>query len=742
MPPKEPDAVRVQQLLDAGEFTAPEREKAETKLGRRADNFGGTPREQVLKIMMACTRLGHKRLGDSQLSNLIPKVKFSIVATVKKTYWVCPTELLPKDLPPGVVRPPSMFVLPAGFDIQNFSIVDKKVDRPLQNSTPTPGRYANSVVAWRLSCPPRGAMPIDTGELELAMKETMDFSSAGPSASGALALGDRAPQQEVGGAPSAQQPPPTVEPKGTDEPAEKPATRELQKEDSSERPPPNLEKTLNGMAHTLKEAAKDPMCKDTVHHVLQRFVNFALSSGWNQGEEPKVAINFMRYLVKRLRNTESLDYLSHMVKPMEQLMGKLPALVPETGKVVIHLSKLSFLTETPLNYGTLDLDEQNEFDSAPLYKQWMRRRFDKKLEKVRGDAGKDPKERRGELAGMQSQFDKIDGEGKMTEEVKAQYNFGMSVLSPSMSLGGQVEYLQGLGETGWSMLETWWPKSPATKFAKLVPGAETSVEDVVAAASSVPPSDLAQAASHLNPVVVRLCEMWHPLTEAVADKPARDRLFRETVSYKLKGADSCENTGAEVPQDGVIEKAGGVLWPLWRSRDVTAAPPLTKKCLELERARLETKKKEKEEKEEKDKAGKAQADKGKADSPAGEGKKRAAEEGQAGPDPKKAKTEGQTDPLDWLKPGVEVICSCKLTKDKSKYEGKKGQVVSLVKANTACSVKLLEGSEANKRHVFVLSQLSPVPGAASSGNAAADSGGAAPPEKDDLFSDPELEKER
>ncbi|CAK0866444.1 unnamed protein product, partial [Prorocentrum cordatum] len=164
----------------------------------------------------------------------------------------------------------------------------------------------------------------------------------------------------------------------------------------------------------------------------------------------------------------------------------------------------------------------------------------------------------------------------------------------------------------------------------------------------------------------------------------------------------------------------------------------------MERARLETKKKGKEEKEEKDKAGKAQADKGKADSPAGEGKKRAAEEGQAGPDPKKAKTEGQTDPLDWLKPGVEVICSCKLTKDKSKYEGKKGQVVSLVKANTACSVKLLEGSEelANKRHVFVLSQLSPVPGAASSGNAAADSGGAAPPEKGDLFSDPELEKER
>eukprot|EP00959_Pyramimonas_sp_CCMP1952_P085175 1780933-Pyramimonas_sp.AAC.1 len=76
------------------------------------------------------------------------------------------------------------------------------------------------------------------------------------------------------------------------------------------------------------------------------------------------------------------------------------------------------------------------------------------IRKVRGDAGKDPKERRGELAGMQSQFDKIDGEGKMTEEVKAQYNFGMSVLSPSMSLGGQVEYLQGLGETGWSMLET------------------------------------------------------------------------------------------------------------------------------------------------------------------------------------------------------------------------------------------------------------------------------------------------
>ena len=83
------------------------------------------------------------------------------------------------------------------------------------------------MVTWRLPCPPR--RPIDAGELELALKERLDFGAAGSSGSGALAPGDQVPPQEVGGAPSAQQLPPAAQLKGAGVPAEQPATRKLQK---------------------------------------------------------------------------------------------------------------------------------------------------------------------------------------------------------------------------------------------------------------------------------------------------------------------------------------------------------------------------------------------------------------------------------------------------------------------------------------------------------------------------------
>ena len=238
------------------------------------------------------------------------------------------------------------------------------------------------------------------------------------------------------------------------------------------------------------------------------------------------------------------------------------------------------------------------------------------------------------MATMQGEFDKYAGEGNMAEDVKAQYNFGTGVLSPSTSLGGQVEYVQGLGETGWPRLAKQWPKSPAMKFGKLVPGAVTSVEDAMAAASSVPPSELAQADSHLNPVVVRLRAMWQPMTEAVADKSARGRLLRKTASCRRGEASGCSGSGS----------GSGVLWSPWRSKDVAAAPPLTKERLELERERLGTRKTKKEEKEKekegKEKADKAQAEQAKADDLAGDAKKRVAEGAEGGPDKKKAKVGG------------------------------------------------------------------------------------------------------
>ena len=97
----------------------------------------------------------------------------------------------------------------------------------------------------------------------------------------------------------------------------------LEREMSGEK---DLETSLDIMAKKIKEAfdkelyfSSDRMNPRSAQYWLQEFVHYAESADWKQGEEPLIAVLFVRFVVKRLIDTKCFDELRRFTVLLDRL---------------------------------------------------------------------------------------------------------------------------------------------------------------------------------------------------------------------------------------------------------------------------------------------------------------------------------------------------------------------------------------------------------------------------------------
>ena len=99
------------------------------------------------------------------------------------------------------------------------------------------------------------------------------------------------------------------------------------------------------MAKKIKEAfdkelyfCSDRMNPHSAQYWLQEFVNYGESAGWKKGEEPRIADLFVRFVVKRMIDTNCFDELSHFTVLLQRLQQKAPHMVPDTTLALVALA--------------------------------------------------------------------------------------------------------------------------------------------------------------------------------------------------------------------------------------------------------------------------------------------------------------------------------------------------------------------------------------------------------------------
>jgi len=133
---------------------------------------------------------------------------------------------------------------------------------------------------------------------------------------------------------SGAHPPQPAQPQG--------ALRVLEREMSGEK---DLETSLETMAKKIQEAfdkdlyvCTDRMNPHSAQYWLQEFVNYVETADWKQGEEPVIAVLFVRCVVKRLIGTNCFDELGHLTALLQRLQKKAPYIVQDTTVALVALA--------------------------------------------------------------------------------------------------------------------------------------------------------------------------------------------------------------------------------------------------------------------------------------------------------------------------------------------------------------------------------------------------------------------
>lgn len=722
----------VQGAVDQG-FTAEQLAKAEEDVARLSKPFWKPEEEsRVVRVYCAIKQLtgdASTRIGCKSLEKLVKKVEAT--AAVKKTYWVVPREDLPDWVPKAALVDPGKFVLPEGFDAASAVLVDKKIKRE--------------------------DLPYGTGEAELALKQTWGSGPLGPSGLPALT------------APAGARPLPDAPRPAKADGVETPAvaqTKVLTQQDSGEK---SLEDTLEGMAQRTKDAAKnalwfspDPRKRTTVEHWLGRFTRHAVAARWTGGANPqemKLATQFVHFVVKSLVHHESLDFLTHMKKHLQEIDKAYPSMLPKTGKILLALCDHPPLSDTDVDMSALSLGGQMAFEDSAVYRQWEVKRSRAKFAAVKADAKTPDADRRALIVDMCEGTDKL--RARLTPDEIHELEYSRAVLDPAMGLKALVVYLTGLRPgRGWELLREWAPAGRIAKLAPLYASTEMGVDEFKRISSEFPEperSELSSGSAH-SPVYDKLFEVWSKLSEVLPEGKLRDQVFLETFTYKTAGMDKVASLGAgDAHADGLGEAAaqvGGVICGLWKKSHVESAPPLTQQALKAEQQRQLAKAEEKRKAAEQPpgesapKAAKTgavgQPGAGESTATAPVAQADAVEKPEAGAGATAAAEakERASTPRAAFRVGDVVLTKCKAKVDRPRLHDKRGRVT---KVNArGYWVEILEGEEKGNRHEFSMNMVENPDGAESNDPKKAGIAESASPKQptlDDLFAPAQVDIE-
>ena len=150
----------------------------------------------------------------------------------------------------------------------------------------------------------------------------------------------------------------------------------------------------------------------TVEFWLRSFVDHAEKAEWPAGEEPQVARLFVKFVVKRIINSECLDALPHLVRHFETLKRTVPRMSPPAVNALLILATQELDATTSMDFGDMPLAARNEFVDSLLFKQFLKVRLGKKLSLVKGESNVTPEDRYKNMRCIMSSVSILDKDAK------------------------------------------------------------------------------------------------------------------------------------------------------------------------------------------------------------------------------------------------------------------------------------------------------------------------------------------
>ena len=129
----------------------------------------------------------------------------------------------------------------------------------------------------------------------------------------------------------------------------------------------------------------DRLNPHSAQYWLQEFVHYAENADWKHGEEPLIAVLFVRFVVKRLIDTECFDELRHFTVLLQRLQHKAPHVVPDTTTALVALASDGSLEKEELSWGDMALGARTAYVESVLYQEFLRKRAEHGYEKVKKD---------------------------------------------------------------------------------------------------------------------------------------------------------------------------------------------------------------------------------------------------------------------------------------------------------------------------------------------------------------------
>ena len=284
-------------------------------------------------------------------------------ATVTKKFWVLTRDQFDEvsdQIPVTAIVDASKLEIPSSVNAANLVVVDK--------------------------CVRREKLGLGVAELEMAIKESLSMPPAGgvvtaasqmtPAAQNACSSTEVVQRHEDSGPQHAPGFPAA------------PTLRVLEREVSEEG---DLDASLETMAKKIREpfdkqqfVCTDRMNPHSVQYWLGEFVKHVEDAKWTAGNEPTVAMLFVRFVVKRMLGSPCFDELNHFTAMLARLQTKAPQLVPSTISVLLALSEDKALEAEELRWGDMPLGARTTFVESTLYQQFLRKRACRQFLTVRG----------------------------------------------------------------------------------------------------------------------------------------------------------------------------------------------------------------------------------------------------------------------------------------------------------------------------------------------------------------------